>query len=57
MIRTNINGSKRRFLKIAAFISVALASHFTIDKTSASIFIEDDIVILNGWVLLRSDLN
>jgi hypothetical protein len=34
-----------------------LLTNITIKKTNSSIFIDDDIVILNGWVLLRADLN
>ena len=57
MIRTNLSDSKRKFLKFASFFSVMLISNITFNKTSSSIFIDDDIVIINGWVLLKSDLN
>ena len=57
MIRTNISDSKRQFLKLASFFSVMLVTNITFSKVSSSIFIDDDIVIVNGWVLLKSDLN
>jgi hypothetical protein len=57
MIRTNVNDSKRWFLKLTAFFSVALVSNITSKNTDSSIYVDNDIVILNGWVLLKSDLN
>ena len=59
MIRTsiNINESKRWFLKLTALFSVMPVNNITIKRANASIFIDDDIVVVNGWVLLRSDLN
>ena len=57
MLRTNIIDSKRKFLKLASFFSVMLVTNMTFNKVSSSIFIDDDIVIVNGWVMLRSDLN
>ena len=54
---TNINDSKRWFLKLTALLSVMPVNNITIKRANASIFIDDDIVVVNGWVLLRSDLN
>ena len=54
---TNINESKRWFLKLTGLFSIMPVSNITIRKASASMFIDDDIVIVNGWVLLRSDLS
>ena len=54
---TNINDSKRWFLKLTALFSVMPVNNITIKRANASIFIDDDIVVVNGWVLLRSDLN
>ncbi len=59
MIRTNtnVNESKRCFLKLSALFSIMSFNNITIKKANTSIFIDDDIVVVNGWVLLRSDLN
>ena len=57
MILNKVNYSKRWFLKLSALFSVMLVSNVAIKKTNASLFIDDDIVVLNGWVMLRSDLN
>ena len=59
MIRTiaHINESKRWFLKLTALFSIIPIQNFTTQIANASTFIDDDIVVLNGWVLLRSDLN
>ena len=59
MSRTNshINESKRWFLKLTALFSIMPINTITVSKTNPSIFIDDDIVIVNGWVLLRSDLS
>ena len=50
----NLIESKRWFLKLTALVSVLLVSN-AIKKASSSIFIDDDIVIVNGWILLKSD--
>ena len=59
MIRTsiNINESKRWFLKLTALFAIMPINTITSRKVNASMFIDDDIVVVNGWVLLRSDLN
>jgi hypothetical protein len=54
---TNINESKRWFLKLTALFSIMPVNNITIRKANASMFIDDDIVVVNGWVLLRSDLS
>ena len=54
---TNINDSKRWFLKLTALFSVMPVNNITIKRANASIFIDDDIVVVNCWVLLRSDLS
>ena len=59
MIHTNanINESKRWFLKLTALFSIMPVNNINIRIASASMFIDDDIVVVNGWVLLRSDLS
>jgi len=55
MAKYNINVGKREFLKLLAIPPLFLMGKFTIFKQSNAIFIDNDIVIINGWVLLKSD--
>ena len=57
MIRTNLSDSKRKFLKFASFFTVLFIGNITFNKASSSMLIDDDIVIINGWVLLKSDFS
>ena len=59
MISTNmnVNITKRWFLKLTAIFSVLVVNNHAQKSVNQSIFIDDDIVIINGWVLLKSDLH
>ena len=54
---TNLNESKRWFIKLTALLTVTLISNIASKKANASMFIDNDIVIVNGWVMLKSDFH
>ncbi len=52
---SQVNGSKRIFLKFSTLLPVILAIKGAPFNDVPSIFLDDDIVIINGWVMLKSD--
>ncbi len=52
---TPIIESKRNFLKLSTILPLTLALKDLPFNHVSSIFLDDDIVIINGWVLLKSD--
>lgn len=50
-----INYSKRIFLKISTLLPVTFALKDVPFNHTPSIFLDDDIVVINGWVMLKSD--
>ncbi len=56
MLPMSINNRKRNFLKFSVLLPIAIVSKLVTPKFSYPIFTDDDIVIINGWVLLKSDL-
>lgn len=56
MLPLSINNRKRNFLKFSVLLPIAIVSKHITSKFSYQIFTDDDIVIINGWVLLKSDL-
>jgi hypothetical protein len=57
MAKNSINTSKRWFLKFLTIPPLVFASNFLAHRQISTIFIDDDIVIINGWVLLKSDFH
>jgi hypothetical protein len=48
--------NKRTFLKILTAFGVFTATRWSMFKTSPPIPLDDDFLIVNGWVMLKSDL-
>jgi hypothetical protein len=47
--------SKRSFLKLSMLLPITVALKNIPFLDVSSTFLDDDIVIINGWVMLKSD--
>jgi hypothetical protein len=47
--------SKRNFLKLSMLLPITVALKDIPFPHVSSTFLDDDIVIINGWVMLKSD--
>lgn len=54
---SQVNNSKRIFLKFSILFPTTLAFKDAPFNHVPSIFLDDDIVIINGWVMLKSDFS
>jgi hypothetical protein len=50
-----VSESKRKFLKFSVILPTAFVLKEPMLNYAPSIFLDDDIVIINGWVMLKSD--
>lgn len=51
-----IDGHKRKFLKFSSLIPLIPALSAVTHHSRQSIYLEDEFLVVNGWVLLKSDL-
>jgi len=55
MAKNSANAGKRQFLKLLAIPPLFFVSKLAMYKQKDTILVDNDIVIINGWVLLKSD--